>query len=107
MKLYRFNILSVILLMAFIVLGLNACSASSVQLGQDTPRAVKHTHATNKCIDVVKHVHPMTNKDHLHHYHYCEPTGKGTNGHSHPSASITGFTRHVHPNGANKHTHDQ
>ncbi len=98
---------------SFIVLsvtcaGLSACSKNVLhgsKSGGVNKSPVKHTHVANKCIDAVIHSHVSVKKEHLHHYHSCEVSSKNANAHSHPSSSVTGFTRHVHPNGANKHTH--
>lgn len=105
-----FSILFILVLSLGLSLSLVACSNNSevgAVSGISNKKAVLHTHLANKCIDAVSHSHSNGKKDHLHHYHSCEANGINSNAHSHPSSSITGFTRHVHPNGANEHTHSR
>ena len=98
----------IFLIMSFICvgLGLGACSNIVEKSGASAKKAILHTHPANKCIDAVTHSHLNGNKKHLHYFHHCKANAVNPNAHSHPSkSSITGFIRHVHPNGASKHTH--
>jgi hypothetical protein len=105
MKYYIVNISS-LLLVACLGLSISGCATNSAGLKSATNnKNIQHTHLANKCIEAVSHTHANGKAEHLHHYHTCEAETKNSNAHSHPSSSITGFTRHVHPNGGNKHTH--
>ncbi len=98
-----FSIFLLVIISIAISLGLVACSN---QVEQNAKQVVQHNHPANKCIGAVTHSHINGKRKHQHYFHHCASNGTKSNAHTHPSSSsITGFIRHVHPNGAIKHTH--
>ena len=66
---------------------------------------LEHSHPSNPCTDALTHFHSYEKKDHQHSYD-CENTNEYVrNGHIHPAIGKYPKRRHVHPNGANKHSH--
>ena len=66
---------------------------------------LKHSHPSNPCTVALAHSHVYENKDHEHKYD-CESTNEYiSNGHVHEATEKNKRFRHVHPNGANKHSH--
>lgn len=68
-------------------------------------KELEHTHTSNPCTEALAHSHPFTEKNHKHSYD-CESTNEIiSNAHIHPPTEKYKRYRHVHPNGANKHSH--
>jgi len=69
--------------------------------------SLQHIHPSNPCTAAVTHSHSFDNADHQHRYD-CENTNEFvSNAHIHPATKKTRQFRHVHPNGAKKHSHHQ
>lgn len=67
--------------------------------------SLEHTHPANPCTVALAHSHDYSKKDHEHTYD-CENTNDFvSNGHVHEATELNKRFRHVHPNGANKHSH--
>ena len=101
------------LLCISLVMFLSACSNNSevnnVAKNTNTKKAVskdlKHVHPSNPCTAALTHSHAYEDKEHQHKYD-CENTNEFVkNGHIHPATGKYPKRRHVHPNGANKHSH--
>ncbi len=70
-----------------------------------TNDSLKHTHPANPCTVALEHSHVYTLKEHQHTYD-CENTNEFvSNAHVHEATELNKRFRHVHPNGANKHSH--
>lgn len=78
------------------------------QSNRSNDEALRHVHEANICSDEVMHSHLKNTVGHGHSY-VCEavlPTEEViSNAHSHKVTKLSRSTRHIHPNGANKHTH--
>ncbi len=70
-----------------------------------TGKELKHSHPSNPCTAALDHSHVFEDIEHQHSYD-CENTNKIiSNAHVHEATKKTRRFRHVHPNGANKHSH--
>ena len=105
--------LSIVSLSVCMSLFLSACSSvaevSSVKApsssSKTSNKALQHIHESNPCTAGVTHSHANNVVGHQHSYD-CENTNEFVgNAHIHPATKVSKRTRHVHPNGANKHSH--
>lgn len=77
------------------------------KLAKPAAKGKKHTHPSNPCTVASEHSHLYENEVHKHSYD-CENTNEFvSNAHVHPVTKTTRKYRHVHPNGANKHSHQR
>lgn len=122
MRVLNFNSTSYFIIFSFCVgLLLSACSSNSevnsgslknkpdkkvaTQIAKPAAKDLQHVHPSNPCTAAVAHSHLYENEDHQHSYD-CENTNKFvSNAHIHPATKVTRKFRHVHPNGASKHSH--
>jgi len=80
-------------------------SVSSVS-SEDNSKYPKHIHPDTSCYKAFIHSHKGGDKEHKHNKRHCDQKAYGNgNAHEHPATDKTGSVRHVHPNGANPHTH--
>lgn len=123
MRVINFNSSSqCILFILFVSTLLTACSSSSevnslttnhssdkkasAKLTKPVAKALKHTHESNPCTAALVHSHLYETDNHEHSYD-CENTNEFVgNAHVHPAIKGIRKYRHVHPNGANKHSHN-
>lgn len=101
---------------------ISACAGESVQYNkqqtktskrtftsvksEESSKYPKHIHPDTSCFKAFIHSHEGGEKEHSHAKSNCTQKEYGTgNAHEHPANNKTGSLRHVHPNGANPHTH--
>ena len=78
---------------------------NSVNGNKVNDKGLKHAHAPNPCTVALEHSHLYSDIDHQHKYD-CESTNDFvSNAHVHEATDLNKRFRHVHPNGANKHSH--
>ena len=94
-------------------LSITACSGASTSTEQSGSRStpstkdfVQHIHPENVCLGTKSHAHAGGDKVHEHELKCAASSFLApSNAHVHPATKHTKAFRHVHPNGANKHTH--
>lgn len=124
MRTTNFNSISFFIILSLsAALLLNACSSNNevnsvstkstpdkkltAQKSKPAAKDSKHIHPSNPCIAALDHIHLYETLDHQHSYD-CENTNEFvSNAHIHPATKTTRIYRHVHPNGANKHSHQR
>ncbi|MEH6455480.1 MAG: hypothetical protein V7749_04120 [Cocleimonas sp.] len=124
MQISNFNSTSFLIIFSFsAALLLSACSSNNevnsvtaksssdkkivVQKTKLVAKDLKHTHPSNPCTVALEHSHLYENEIHKHSYD-CENTNDFvSNAHVHPATKTVRKYRHVHPNGANKHSHQR
>ena len=112
-KYFSVTLLSSLCISVFLLL--TACSNNS-EMNSDDKKPVstkkvieklEHSHPSNPCTDAITHSHSYKIKDHQHSYD-CENTNEYVkNGHIHSAEGKYPKRRHVHPNGANQHSHNR
>ena len=109
------KVMMVLLTLSMSVFGISGCSSASsstysktnkktAQTSASSKNAVMHIHNSTECLDVITHSHVITEEGHKHSSH-CVNNNTVSNAHTHPASKGAGAIRHVHPNGANKHSH--
>jgi len=79
----------------------------ATKLAKLTPKALQHIHPSNPCTAAIDHSHLYVVEEHKHSYD-CENTNEFvSNAHIHPVTKGNRRYRHVHPNGANKHSRNR
>ena len=67
----------------------------------------QHIHPPNPCTVTLVHSHRYENDNHKHLYDCVNTKEFVSNAHIHPATKGARRYRHVHPNGANKHSHNR
>lgn len=81
-------------------------TAKKILSAEELKKLPKHIHPDTSCYNAFIHSHADGEKDHAHNKRDCDRKQLGNgNAHQHPSNTKTGSLRHVHPNGANPHSH--